>query len=148
MTAHRETWEGTIVLSTKKDGGDDEMSIPQMVGLHGRYRIIEPITLGVSFEQRDFSAIASEDIDEEDETTLGVHMEAAMSENFAVEFDYYSKTAVDGAKDSDGSEFVLLGQTLLTPTLEAGAQLSYETVEGDGEDTKLVRPGIFVSSKF
>lgn len=148
MTAHQEAWEGTIVLSTKKDGGTNEQSIPQKVGLHGRYRIAEPITLGLSFEQRDFSAISGEGFDDEDETRIGVHMEAAMSETFAVEFDYYSTTAEAGDKDSDGSEFVLMGQTLITPTLEAGVQVSYATVDGDGIDSKLVRPGLFVSAKF
>lgn len=148
MTAHQEAWEGTVVLSTKKEGGDDEASLPQEVGLHGRYRMIEPITLGVSFEQSDFTGVAPEGADDEDETKIGVHMESAMSETFAVEVDYYSTTGVDGVKDSDGSEFVLLGQTLITPALEAGVQVSYSTVDASGIDSKQVRPGLFVSAKF
>jgi long-subunit fatty acid transport protein len=148
MTAHQEAWEGTVVISTKKDGDEEELAIPQKVGLHGRYRIAEPITLGLSFEQRDYSSIAEDGFEAEDETRIGVHMEASVSETVAVEFDYYATTADHGEKDSDGSEFVLLGQTLLTSTLEAGLQLAYETIDANGQDSKLVRPGLFLSTKF
>lgn len=149
MTAHQANWEATAVLSTKKEDDDNAAgSIPQEIGLHARYRLIAPITLGLSYEQSDDSGIAAAGTEAKDQTRIAVHMEAAMSEMFAVEVDYFATTHDSGVKDQDSSEFVLLAQALLSPTLEAGARLSYDNVNGNEIDVKRVSPGLFIAAKF
>ncbi len=148
MTAHREEWEVTAVLSTaKKDEDNAFNSVPQNLGLHARYRTFELVTLGLSYVQFDNTAVARDSANTVDESRLGFHLEAAMSETFSLEIDTIRSRQVFGEKSQNGNETVILGQTLLTSTLEAGAKITYNTISGPNREFKTVSPGLFLAMK-
>jgi len=149
MTAHEETWEATAVLSTaKKDEDNAFNSLPQTIGLHGRYRVFEPVTLGLTYEQSDYTAVTPDSVDSKDQSHVGVHVEAAMSENFSLELDYTATHNESGVNKRTENETVILWQFLINPTLEGGAKLTYNTLSAPNTEVKRVSPGLFVAARF
>ncbi|MBC7660686.1 MAG: hypothetical protein H7249_13405 [Chitinophagaceae bacterium] len=149
LSAHQEMWEATAVVTSKhKDLDNPSNNQPQDLGFHARYRIDLPITLGVSYDQKDYSSFHENGIDLKNEATAGVHMESAMSESFSIEVDYFATTSIAGVKNHDGTEFVLLGQALVSDTVEAGASLSYRTTDGKATNVNTTNPSLFVAAHF
>lgn len=148
-TLHQDLWEATLVYNTKnKDDNKPQNNSPSRFGIHGRYRLMPALALGLSFRQSDTSALAPSGANVEDETQLGLHVESQFSEVFSGDFAFLSTSNTDGAKGDDSSELVALLQFKVNPTMEIGGRLSYLTSSSDVADASVIRPGVFLTSYF
>lgn len=147
-TLHEGPWEGSLVFSSEnKDDNKPQNNSAQTFGIHGRYRIVPTMALGLSFIQKDTSSLVA-GANAKDETALGLHLESQFTDTFAMEFGFISTANTDGADGDDGSEFLALGQFELSPSLEVGGRLSYLTSSSDAYDAEAFRLGVFLTTYF
>ncbi|MBC7658965.1 MAG: porin [Chitinophagaceae bacterium] len=148
-TMHQGLWEATLAFSSKnKDDNKPQNSIAQSWGLHGRYKLMPNLALGLSLYQKDNSALSSGTAHAKDETGFGLHLESQFTDVFAGEFAFLSSADVDGASGDNGAEFLALGSWKVTPNMNLGARLSYATTSSNIADTTALRAGVFVSTIF
>jgi len=148
-TMHQDLWEATLAFNTEsKDDNKPQNNSAQSFVLHGRYRVMPAMALGLSVFQRDTSSIAPSLVKAEDETGFGLHLESQFTDMLTGEFAFLSTTDVDGTSGDDQSEFVAMAQYQVNPTMEIGGRLSYLTSSGDSADVTAIRPGIFLTSYF
>ncbi len=146
-TAHQNDWEATLAYTTEsKDDKKVYNNSPATFALHGRYRFIAPFALGLSYQSKDWSNIASTD---KDETVLGIHVDSQFTPDFAAEFAFLSTTNGGGADSRDSSEFVALLQYKIQPQYDIGLRLAYTTTSEDNAgDESVFSPGVFFNARF
>jgi hypothetical protein len=147
-TLHEGLWEGTLVFSSEnKDDNKPQNNSPQSFGIHGRYRIVPAMALGLSFFQKDTSGLAA-GTNAKDETAFGLHLESTFTDLITGEFAFISTADTDGASGNDESEFLALGQYRVTPTIKVGGRLSYLTSSNSTADSTGTKLGVFLTSDF
>lgn len=148
-TLHQDLWEATLVFNTEnKDDKKPQNNSAQKWGIHGRYRLMPALALGLSFFQSDTSNLAPANVKTEDETAFGLHVESQFTDLLSGEFAFLATSDVDGASGDDQSEFIAMVQYKVNPGMDIGARLSYLTVSGDTYDSSILRPGLFLTSYF
>ena len=149
-TLHQNDWEGTVVFNTEnKDDKKTYNNHASSFTLAGRYRVVPPLALGLSYSVSDESSLAKEGDTAEDQSRFGLHVDSIFTDSFTMEFAYFSTSAVSGTKGFDSSELIALAKFQISPTLDLGARLAYETqTQKNYGDTSIVRPGVFIRTQF
>jgi len=131
-TLHQDAWEATLALTTaNKDDEKASANSAQSISLHGRYKIMPVLALGVLFEQADYPGIEQTGEALETESTYGVVLESAISDNSRVEVAFKSVANSSGDDGSDATLIFLGGGFNLAPNLELGGQLQFLSGESD-----------------
>ncbi|HYX35691.1 MAG TPA: hypothetical protein VE954_21555 [Oligoflexus sp.] len=131
-TVHQDLWEASLALTTSNEDEDKpNANAAQTISLHGRYKIMPVLALGLVFDQADYGGIEGPTQTLETETTYGVILESAVSDNSRVEVAFLSVGNESGNEDSDATQIFLSGGFDLAPAMELGGQLAFSSGESD-----------------
>lgn len=147
-TLHQDMWEASLALTTKnKDDEKDDANVPQTLSLHGRYKVLPVLALGVRYDQADYPGIERTGETMETETSYGVIVESAFNEQSRVEVAFMS-FANDGGEDgSDATRIFLSGGYDLAPNMELGAQIDMYSGESDTSEISLNQYALTFTSR-
>jgi hypothetical protein len=137
-TLHQDAWETTLTLTTaNKDDEKASANSAQTISLHGRYKIMPVLALGVLFEEADYPGIEQTGEILEKEASYSVILESAISDNSRVEVAFKSITHNLGENGSDATLIFLGGGFNLAPKFELGGQLQFISGESDSSRSSL-----------
>ncbi len=131
-TVHQDLWEASLALTTSNEDEDKpNANSAQTISLHGRYKIMPVLALGLVYDQADYGGIEGPTQTLETETTYGVILESAVSDNSRVEVAFLSVGNEDGDEGADSTQIFLSGGFDLAPAMELGGQLVFSSGESD-----------------
>lgn len=133
-TLHQDLWEASLALTTANEDDDKPAArSPQTLTVHGRYKIMPVLALGVRYDQADYAGVqASGELPEaETESNFGIMLESAISDNSRVEVAFQSVSNWRGSDGMDLTRIFLSGGFDLAPNLELGGQLNFESADSD-----------------
>lgn len=136
-TVHQELFEASLAFTTSAE--DDEKPwnrSPQTITVHGRYKFMPVLALGLRYQQADWAGVQASDELPEDETesSYGVILESAVSDNSRIEVAFISTSNSVGNDGDDETEIFLSGGFDLAPNMEIGGQIGFNS--GDSESTE------------
>jgi hypothetical protein len=137
-TLHQDAWEATLAFTTANEDDDKESAnIPQTITVHGRYKILPVLALGLRYDQADYPGIEQPANPLETETSYSVILESAVSDNARVEVAFISTSNTQGADGDDMTEIFLSGGFDLAPNMELGAQIQFASSDSDIDKSNL-----------
>lgn len=131
-TVHQDAFEASLALTTKNS--DDEKPAadsPQIIRLHGRYKVLPVLALGVRFDQSDYPGIEPAGVTLETETSYGLILESAFNELASVEVAFLSTSNKFGRKGQDETDIHLGGAYKIASNIELGGRVNLKSVESD-----------------
>ncbi|HET9237309.1 MAG TPA: porin [Oligoflexus sp.] len=133
-TVHQELLEASLAFTTSAE--DDEKPwnrSPQTITVHGRYKFMPVLALGLRYEQADWPGVqaSGEQPKDETESSYAVILESAVSDNSRVEVAFISTSNSIGTDGDDTTEIFLGGGFDLTPNMELGGQIRFNSGESD-----------------
>jgi hypothetical protein len=135
-TLHQDLWEASVALTTaNEDDKKASANSAQTITVHGRYKVLPVLALGLRFDQADFPGIEQANQSLETESSYAVILESAVSDNSRVEVAFRSVSNVSGIDGSDLTQIFLSGGFDLNPNLELGAQLQFISGESDATES-------------
>ncbi len=134
-TLHQDAWEGSVAVTTEnKDDKKSQNNSPQVLSVHGRYKLMPVLSLGLKLDQTDHGALAAAGQTAETESAYSLILESGFSDEFGIEVAFQSASNVSGIKDTNSTLIFLGGQYKLASNLSIGAQINLITLENDAFD--------------
>jgi hypothetical protein len=133
-TLHQDLWEASLALTTANEDDDKPAArSPQTIRVHGRYKIMPVLALGVRYDQADYAGVqASGELPEaETESNFGLTLESAISDNSRVEVAFQSVSNFRGIDGVDLTRIFLSGGFDLASNLELGGQITFDSADAD-----------------
>jgi hypothetical protein len=133
-TLRQDLWEASVAYTTANE--DDEKTSARSaseLSLHGRYKIMPVLALGLRYDQIDHAGVqaSGETPEAETESSFGVVLESAISDNSRVEVAFLSTSNLDGEDGNDATRIFLSGGFDLAPNLELGGQIFFDSADSD-----------------
>lgn len=147
-TLHQDLWEASLALTTANE--DDEKASarsPQQIAVHGRYKFMPVLALGLRYEQLDHAGVqaSGETPKAETESSFGVVLESAVSDNSRVEVAFLSTSNLNGEDGNDATRIFLSGGFDLAANLELGGQIIFDSADSDTDKVSLNSYGLTLS---
>ncbi|WP_218110193.1 hypothetical protein [Oligoflexus tunisiensis] len=137
-TLHQGPWEASLALSTANEDDDkSSANAPQTIIVHGRYKVLPVLALGLRYDQADYPGIEQPTQTLETETSYSLILESAVSDNSRVEVAFRSFSNSSGIDGSDLTQIFLSGGFDLAPNMELGAQLQFVSGESDTSESSI-----------
>jgi hypothetical protein len=139
-TLHQDLWEASIAYTTANE--DDEKlgaRSPSELTLHGRYKLMPVLALGLRYDQIDHAGVqaSGETPEAETESSFGLVLESAVSDNSRVEVAFLSTSNSGGEDGSDTTRIFLSGGFDLAANLELGGQIIFDSGDSDTDKFSL-----------